>query len=231
MFAHFSSVDHRAGAADAHRRGGELFPGVAAHDAVHRQADVALEGTDRALGVAAEFAVQRVGVVAQGVQRVLQDQHIGGHRAAAQGGIAGGGAGAGGGEIAAVEVHPGGGHRQRLHIAPGAGVAGGVPDLAAVGAGGVLAHVEGHAGVVLTGGAVAALPDALEGVPDVDAAAIAAAGHVPGLHRADGGPQSGRLAAAAELAQAHGAAVDKGHHVVLAELVGEQLVGILIVYE
>ena len=57
------SVDDCAGAADAHAGRRQLFPGVAAADAVRRQAYGALERTHRVFRAAAEDAVQRaVGV-------------------------------------------------------------------------------------------------------------------------------------------------------------------------
>ena len=45
-----------------------------------------------------------------------------------------------------------------------------------------LADIKRNAGIVLAGGAVAAFPDAPEGVADRDAGAVTAAGQVPGFH-------------------------------------------------
>ena len=53
------SVYHSPGAADAHHGACELFPGIAAADAVCGEADRALEGLEGGLCIIAENAVQR----------------------------------------------------------------------------------------------------------------------------------------------------------------------------
>ena len=88
-------------------------------------------GAQGSIRVLAKSAVQRFGAVAQGVQGVLQNQHIGVFIAAAAGGVSGCGAGAGRGAVTAVKVHPGGRHGKRLHITTGpCGRGGGVDALA-----------------------------------------------------------------------------------------------------
>lgn len=168
------------GAANAHHGAGKLFPGIAAADAVCREAHRALERLEGRFGIVAENAVQRAGRVPKRIQPVLQNEHIGAAGIAAHGGVAY--ARAGRGAIAAVEVHPAGRHADGLYIAPGLGSHSGVADAHALGAGHILPHVKRDARVVLAGGAVPALPDALKGIADINALAVAAAREIPGFH-------------------------------------------------
>ncbi len=55
---------------------GDLFPVVASADSVCRQAKAALHAFQGGFGPGTEHAVQRAGGVTQGVQGVLQHQHI-----------------------------------------------------------------------------------------------------------------------------------------------------------
>lgn len=108
-------VDDAAGFAYAECGGGKFFPGVAAANAVGRQANRALERTHGAFGVGAKNAVQCAGGVAQSVQCVLANQHIGAAAASAHGGVSGGGAAARRRAIPAIHMHPGWGVGLRLH--------------------------------------------------------------------------------------------------------------------
>lgn len=64
------SVYHGLGAANAHHGAGKLFPGIAAADAVCREAHRALERLEGRFGIVAENAVQRAGRVPK---RILSD--------------------------------------------------------------------------------------------------------------------------------------------------------------
>ena len=153
-------------------------------DAVRRQAHGALERTHRVFRAAAEDAVQRAVGVAKRIEGILQDQHIGAAAAAPHGGVARRGAAARGSTVAAVEMHPGRRHGDGLHIAPGAGCHSRVADGHALGIRNVLPHVEAHARVVLAGRSVAAFPDALERIADVNALTVTPPRKVPCLHGA-----------------------------------------------
>jgi len=127
-------------------------------------------------------------------------------------------------------VDPGGRLAQRLHVAPRPGRAGGPVDGRALGLAEALAHIKGHPRIVLAAGAVATLPDAAERIPHRDAAAVCAAGQVPGLHRRDGSPEHRAVRSAPELPQGQGPAGAVGHGVVLAQaVIGVDLVFVGIV--
>ena len=152
-------VDRRFCSANADHSRCDLFPAAAAAHAVHRQAGAALVAPQGFLGAGAEQAVDAAaGLVAQCGKRVLQDHHIAAPAPTPQGGVARCGAAAGRGAVAAVKVHPCGGLAQGLHIAPGSGGPGGLIDGCALALGQALAHIKGHAGVMLAAGAVTALP-------------------------------------------------------------------------
>src|SRR5699024_5229167 len=103
-------------------------------------------------------------------------------------------------------------------------------DLGAVRLGGGLPHGKGDACVVLAAGAVAALPDAAEGIPHMDAPAVPAAGQVPGLHGGGGGPEGGAARLAPELPHQQGALGAVGHGVVFVDVgIGEHPVLVVVV--
>ena len=83
----------------------EGAPRKTSGDAVGGQAADPLKRHDRVCGHGAEDAVQSSGAVAQAVERVLQDQHLGADAAETDDGVAPRGAGRGPGPL--VKVHPG----------------------------------------------------------------------------------------------------------------------------
>ena len=178
----------------------------------------------------AEDAVQRVRRITQRVQRVLQNQHVGVAAAAPHGGVACRRAAARGLAVPPVKVYPGGCHRQRLHVTPRPGPHSGVVNFAALCGSAALPHVERHARIVLARRAVAALPDALEGVPHRDTAAVGAAGQVPRLHGSGGRPEHVALAGPAELPHPQRCIGAVGHRVVLTQSIAEKLVVIGVVH-
>ena len=224
-------INGRSGSSHAQHGGGDLFPAVAAADAVHAEAGAALIAPEGLLRPAAEDAVDAAaGLVAQRREGILKDHDVAAPAPPAEGGVARRGAAAGGGAVAPVDVHPCGGLAQRLDVAPRPGGAGGSVDGSALGLAETLPHIEGYACVVLAAGAVAALPDAAEGVPHRDASAVLAAGQVPCLHGRNGRPKHRTVGPAPELPDGQGCAGAVGHGVVFVQAgIGVDLVLISII--